>query len=567
MLPAAHSILWFMAAFLLLWAASLLWRGVARGSGNRRCPACRKPVAMPAKACGACGFASDRERDFPRAHLHWRFIGAAGGALVAAAVAACLGAWVHSWSQEEWWEGEGSGLGPWESAALGVAAFGLILAIWSWRGDRSRGRKRCPKCWYDMSGGSLKCPECGHEASAGKHLYRPRRRRVAAVAGLLILASSYGVWVVPDVAAGGWLALCPTWVLIVGMEWLPEQCIRDESAFRQYDEDRTLYGRYLDTNWSWQDRWIERRARAIAASTVPLRVVDRVLPFLHESDAPRVFERVIARAIEQLCAPTAAGRSEAAKLLGSGSWMYYEPDGVEPSPEQLRRLVPGFMRGLNDADRDVAAMCAFYVGQCGPEGAPAVPRLIEMLGGSRGEQLHATMALMRLKCDSQAAADLIFGATWRPDAVIAQETAFVLGAVPEDPRARARLRDLLEHASDDVAAQAAGALGRLRDKAAIPAVLRQVDAGRSNPGHFIRVLGWFDDERLDYLPEIIGALRHPSADARREAAELLAEMPRRASMTGAAVPALDALRVDPDPDVAKAAAAAVERITRDEPDR
>lgn len=42
----------------------------------------------------------------------------------------------------------------------GVVLLGRAL-LW----DRARGRRRCPKCWYDMSGvDSLRCPECGREA-------------------------------------------------------------------------------------------------------------------------------------------------------------------------------------------------------------------------------------------------------------------------------------------------------------------------------------------------------------------------------------------------------------------
>ena len=49
---------------------------------------------------------------------------------------------------------------------LGVAVVplvGLLLVVWGLWGDRSKGRPRCPKCWYDMRGTvpRLVCPECG----------------------------------------------------------------------------------------------------------------------------------------------------------------------------------------------------------------------------------------------------------------------------------------------------------------------------------------------------------------------------------------------------------------------
>ena len=33
-----------------------------------------------------------------------------------------------------------------------VPLVGLLLILWGVWGDRSKGRPRCPKCWYDMGG-------------------------------------------------------------------------------------------------------------------------------------------------------------------------------------------------------------------------------------------------------------------------------------------------------------------------------------------------------------------------------------------------------------------------------
>lgn len=39
---------------------------------------------------------------------------------------------------------------------------GLLMLLWALFRDRSRGRRRCPRCWYDMAGvPGLQCPECG----------------------------------------------------------------------------------------------------------------------------------------------------------------------------------------------------------------------------------------------------------------------------------------------------------------------------------------------------------------------------------------------------------------------
>ena len=88
---------------------------------------------------------------------------------------------------------------------LGVAVVplvGLLLVCWGLWGDRSKGRPRCPKCWYDMRGTvpRLECPECGHDAREERRLYRPHRGWRRMVIGVvLVLLFSYPVTIV-----GGW---------------------------------------------------------------------------------------------------------------------------------------------------------------------------------------------------------------------------------------------------------------------------------------------------------------------------------------------------------------------------
>lgn len=77
---------------------------------------------------------------------------------------------------------------------LGMASF--TVALWSLAGDPSRGRRRCPRCWYDMAGGGMECPECGRRADGEREFFRTRRRwrrgaactmaSVTAFAGLLV---------------------------------------------------------------------------------------------------------------------------------------------------------------------------------------------------------------------------------------------------------------------------------------------------------------------------------------------------------------------------------------------
>lgn len=104
-------------------------------------------------------------------------------------------------------------------AAAGLAAIGLGLALWGWIGDRSRGRRRCPRCWYDMTGvPGRRCPECGKEPATDRGLFKPRRRRWAIGVALVLLA--------PILAATGarfgrpvWYAMLPTWTKYDDQRW------------------------------------------------------------------------------------------------------------------------------------------------------------------------------------------------------------------------------------------------------------------------------------------------------------------------------------------------------------
>src|SRR5688572_12102389 len=81
-----------------------------------------------------------------------------------------------------------------------LALFGFLLLLWALFWDRARGRKRCPKCWYDLSGIAaaqgtsfpLTCSECGKQIKrAGKLQKTCRKWRWVMVAALVMLGSLY----------------------------------------------------------------------------------------------------------------------------------------------------------------------------------------------------------------------------------------------------------------------------------------------------------------------------------------------------------------------------------------
>ena len=106
----------------------------------------------------------------------------------------------------------------WHWSGYAVALLAFVGVVWALFWDRPRGRKRCRRCWYDLSGaGDLPadCPECGRAHAKPRHLTRTRRRWLrAAVLGLVMVIGGYGLWVVPRVQDEGKRGVVPTSLMV-----------------------------------------------------------------------------------------------------------------------------------------------------------------------------------------------------------------------------------------------------------------------------------------------------------------------------------------------------------------
>lgn len=98
------------------------------------------------------------------------------------------------------------------AAAAATVAVGTIW--WAIFGDKARGRRRCPRCWHDLSRTpGLTCSECGHAARGEADLGRARRRWGVAV-GTLVAVAVAAVWTQSILLNQGWPAYVPDMILV-----------------------------------------------------------------------------------------------------------------------------------------------------------------------------------------------------------------------------------------------------------------------------------------------------------------------------------------------------------------
>ncbi|UYV13979.1 MAG: hypothetical protein NCW75_06730 [Phycisphaera sp.] len=108
-----------------------------------------------------------------------------------------------------------------------LLALGLLGLAWAMLWDRSRGRKRCPKCWYVVEGvpevdSATTCPECGKATRKPRKFRKTRRRWGFAALAMIMLAGSYASHAYPIVRDHGWWRAVPDTVLIAMVPYVEE---------------------------------------------------------------------------------------------------------------------------------------------------------------------------------------------------------------------------------------------------------------------------------------------------------------------------------------------------------
>lgn len=109
-----------------------------------------------------------------------------------------------------------------DMSALPIAIWSVVAALvaalaWSLLWDRSRGRLRCPKCWYTIDEPTrAACPECGRAFAHERQLRKTRRHAWRSISiGLGLALAVYVATCVESIRRDGWLGVVPTIALVV----------------------------------------------------------------------------------------------------------------------------------------------------------------------------------------------------------------------------------------------------------------------------------------------------------------------------------------------------------------
>lgn len=324
---------------------------------------------------------------------------------------------------------------------LGGAVLCLVAIttlLWSLFADRSRGRRRCPKCWYDLSatppseGGGLICPECGRVTTNERHLRRTRRRWWWAAAATLALIGGLALAATPSVRARGWVSLVPTTALILIMPAM-------EDDPRWYSD--ALYDR-IGTRPipRWQRRLLFNRCDAIL-----------------QSQATPQFKLIALRRIE---------------LIAWRGGYYGGPTG------EATDAAPVVIRAMSDPDPGIRGFAAAILATVG--GDP--PMIIDALARAIGEdpdgdvRRRAIGSMFKFTEHAAPAVDAVIAATeFEGTPYLQRDALYLLGRLPPQtaPRSLPVLTAALKSPELEIRRAASEALGRLGPAAAaaVPALL------------------------------------------------------------------------------------------------
>ncbi len=174
---------------------------------------------------------------------------------------------------------------------------GSVYYVWkSIYADRSQGRRRCPRCWYDMAyTEGLTCSECGHTSPSEASFNGTRRHWTRAIVGLVVCVTTI-LGMYWQAADRGIASSLPTPMLIMAMPFVSDG---NSAVFKQISR-RMALGELTDAqrkkvlmrcavgDWSAApptDAWIQKYGSFIQSQRTRLRGA-RQGTSLHELELP-----------------------------------------------------------------------------------------------------------------------------------------------------------------------------------------------------------------------------------------------------------------------------------------
>ena len=260
-----------------------------------------------------------------------------------------------------------------------IVCFGaLVLIIWALFWDRPRGRRRCPKCWYDMRGSdSLTCSECGHTARRERQLYKTRRRMRCVGLAVMIILLGYGLHATPAVREIGWFGIFPNTLIIrcVGL-------VKDPDGPLALAIERRLEATGL---WSWQRRWLAHRTLSNRNGTT--RQWGAHLFFLQARCGENI-DHAVPALLRALKGDDHMVRYDAIMALSLGL-------------NDAETAVDEFVPLLHDSQQAGRFCAAMGLGRFGAEARDALPALIEALEVEQDDnvRLQVGMAICQIADD------------------------------------------------------------------------------------------------------------------------------------------------------------------------
>jgi len=419
-------------------------------------------------------------------------------------------------------------LGDWFYWLIGglLGAAGAILALWSLFADRARGRRRCPKCWYDMSGAEgdppHTCPECGNVIKRTRKLHKTRRRWRWAILSILILIASAISFDIPRVRRNGLAESLPTTVLILAIGWADDDWPIEALAPRLWTEVcEHIPLPDVSTLKPWQQRLLRGSCLRAAESSSSLELRRSALLLLAFCPhSPDLSARICALVDD----PEDEIRRSAASTASLRCGFFPE----EQSDHDLLAYVPTFAKLLDDPDLELRRSAAGGLMVLGPASAPAVPALIEAVNDEDDEvRERAMLALGEIGPPAASSVPVLIESLHRGDQDTRCLAVSVLGDVGQsDAAALSALLTCLETDSDPIV-RSFSAWALSGSKPADPAVLEALIAAvEQDPNERVRrsaikAVGQLGSDSAEVMSVLQFCLDSDDSDTRKAAADAI----------------------------------------------